>query len=170
MHERLDRIGDRQQAVALRRDLAQAGTDDDQQIGVLQGFAEFAVDTDRGVTDIIGMAIVDIILEAERGRDRQIELLGPGLQPRLYVGAPAGTTDDHDGALGLGQQLFQRRHVGWRWRRASDAGRQRGGEIDLPAQHILGQAEDDRTGPAGRRRMKGPADVFWHPPDVADHR
>ena len=47
--------------------------------------ASFGVEADAGVADVAAVAVVDVVLEAEGGGDRQVEALGEGLAPVFWI-------------------------------------------------------------------------------------
>ena len=73
------RVGDVEQGVAAAGHLAHARADHDQQVGRLHRLGELGIDADADAADIAAVPVVDVVLVAEGGGDRQVEALGEGL-------------------------------------------------------------------------------------------
>ena len=69
VHEALRRPRRVEQRVAAGRHLAEARTDREHEIGVLDPLRELRVEADADVADVVRMAVVEDVLEAERAAD-----------------------------------------------------------------------------------------------------
>ena len=170
MHQELARVGHVEQRVAAGGHLAQARADHDQQVGRLDGGGQRRIDADAGAADVAAVAVVDVVLVAERRRDRQIEAVGEGLHGPLNLAAPARPADDHQRALGGGKLGLQQRHVGGAGLGARQPRRLGVGRLALRRQHVLGQAQHHGAGPAGAGHVEGVAHVLGDALGLADHR
>ena len=93
MHQGLFRIGDIDQRVAGGRHLAEPRADDDQQVRIADGSRQLRIEANAGMPGVTAVAVVDVVLEPERGCNRHIEALGESLDLLLDLFAPAGTAD-----------------------------------------------------------------------------
>ena len=168
MHQLLLRHRQVEQRVAAGRRLAQPRADGDDQVAGLQPLAQRRADADAEIAGIVRMAVVEQVLVAERGADRQVVGLDEGTDVGAGLGGPAAAAHDHHRLLGRGQQLAQRRHVLGRRRAARDLVGAGVGHLDLVDQHVLGQRDHDRAGPAVQRGVKCLADQLGDAPRILD--
>ncbi len=114
------------------------------------------------------MAVVEQVLVAERGTDRQVVGLDEGADIGAGLCAPAAAAHDHHRPLRRVEQGAQRRHVVRRGRAAGDLVGAGIGHLDLVDQHVLGQGDHDRTRPAIQRRVECLADQLGYAPRILD--
>ena len=74
--------------------------------------------------------------------------------------APPAAADQHDRPLGRGEQAAQFGEIGGAGMRAHRTIGAGGRHRAAVAQHVLGQCQNDRSGPAGRRDLKRLVDQF----------
>ena len=160
VHQGLLRLGDVDQAVAAARCLAEPGADEQQQVGVAHALAERRRHRDADVAGVVGVAVVEVVLAAERDADRQIEALGERLDVGAGLSAPAAAAQHHERPSGPREQPAQARHVGRRRVRLGGMIARRVGAVRGLGQHVLGQRDHHRPRPARDRGMERPADRF----------
>ncbi len=158
VHQRLGRTRRLDQRIAAGRHLAQPRADRDQQVGLAHPLRQLRIDADAHVTGVVGMAVVEQILEAEGTRHRQLPGLGEALQCQARRRVPAAAAGDHQRALRGQQPLAQFAQC----RRSRPALR-----CAHPRQHRSAQsswsaclraapARPDRAGPARRCGRRAP--------------
>ena len=113
-------------------------------------------------------AVVEQVLVAERGADREPVLFGEGLDVGAGLRVPAAAPENNQGRFGRLQQLAEGRHVLGRRRTARDLVRADVGHVDLVDQHVLRQHQHDRARPAVEGHGEGLGDVFGDAPGVLD--
>ena len=153
-------LGDAEQRIGLRGDLADPGADREQQIGLLD-----ARDQGRGcpgpeIADKRRPAVVEDVLPAKRTAHWQIVRFGELGDVTAGGIAPPAAADQHHRALRRAEQAAHFGEVGrtgMRMHRVIWAGDLGGGAV---AQHVLGQGQHDRAGPAGGRDLKRLVDEF----------
>src|SRR5205085_10427755 len=75
--------------IGARRHLAQARADREQHIRRLDALGQLRVDADAAVARVVGAAIVEQVLAAERRADREPVRFNPSLQTRAGLAVPA---------------------------------------------------------------------------------
>ena len=142
-----------QQRVALRRHLAHAGADQQQEVGARQALQQPRVGADADLAGVVRMGGVEEAGPAERGRDRQGEALGETGHGGARPGGPAAAAQHQGGPLGGPEQLLQLRHLGQAGPGQGRLDARRVGDARHLGQDVLGQRDHDRAGstPAGRR-------------------
>ncbi len=156
------------QCIAARRHLAQAWPEGNQEVGTPHTRGKLRRNADADVARIVGMTVVEQILEPERAPDRQLPGLGKALQGRTRRAVPAATAGDHQRPLGGEQHRSQFAQRAWRGpgvRRLGARQHLRGSER---RQHVLRQREDDRPGPPLQRGVKGTRNVLGQSVGVLD--
>ena len=168
MHERRLRARNVEQRVALRRQLAEPPADDDDEIGGFDARQQFRIGADAEVAGVTGMGLVEQRAAAERRGDRQRVFLR---EPGQAIGRglrPAAAAEQHDRRAGGAEHLREFLHLG-RSRRGLDRGKRRrivdGDALD---QHVLGDGDDDRTGPSIGGGVKGARDDLRHARGIVD--
>jgi hypothetical protein len=146
--------------VAAGGGLAEARADDDQEVRALDGSRQPRLGADARAAHVAAVAVVEVILVAERRRHRQVEAVRERLDRRLHLPAPAGTADDHQGPLGTLKPVPQLGH-GCRARLHFRHSRGLGVDgLRRRRQHVLGKAEHDGARAARARGMEGVAHVL----------
>ena len=167
--ERLARLGRLEQRVPARRHLAEAPADREHEVGVAQPCGDRLVHRDAEHADVARRAVVDEVLAAERTRDGKLVRLAE----RLHVAARLAPSS---------RPRRRRRAVARRRRAARAAARDRPargstdggldarcvGDIRLLGEHVLGEREDDRPGPAGQRERERLGHVLGNPGRAVD--
>ena len=143
--ERLVRPAGRDERVAAGRRLAEAGTDDEQQVGVAHACRELRVGADADVAGVDPRGVVDVVLPAEPGTDGELVRLREGEEVRRGLLRPPAAADDRERPLRAGEQLAQARQLV-----RSRVGLQRRVRLcvvrlDLLREHVLRQREHDRS-------------------------
>ena len=105
MDERLRRIRHVEERVAGRRDLAQPVADHEQHVGIAHALREPGVGAEREVPDVGVRAVVDVVLPAPAGGDRERALGAPGGEGVVGLDAPRRAADDDERPLGAGEHL-----------------------------------------------------------------
>ncbi len=170
MNELLFRAGNIEQRIALCRHLAEARAKHEQEVRVPDALSKGRIDADAGVAHIARAFIVEVILPAERRRDRQARAFGEAAHAQRGLRVPSPSADDRQRTLGRSQRRPELRHL-LRRRVGLDAPvrfRVRNGR--LFAQHILGQREHDRAGTPRDGGVERPADIFGDARRVVDLR
>ena len=168
VHERLFRGGNVEQAVALRGHFAEPAADQHDQVGRFYVFEEFWIGPDAEVAGIVGMELVEQHCAAETGRDRHRKTFGEAFEGGTRGLRPAAAAGDHDRALGAGNQRGEPPHLGFA-RRGFD--RLEGGRVrhrHAIDQHVLGQRDHHRSGPAAGRGIEGARDYFGNARGIVD--
>ncbi len=160
MDQRLLRPRRLEQGVAAGRHLAQPHADGEHQVGVANARRQLRIDADADIAGIQRMAVVEAVLEAESAAHRQLPVLGEALQRGAGLGVPAAAAGDDDRPLGREQHAAQ----------LAQPARRRPGQHRLHArqhrrrgrrrQHVLGQGQHHRAGPALQRGVEGARDVL----------
>ena len=166
--QRLAGLGHIDQRVAAARGLAQAGADQQQQVGLADPVAERRGDRDADVAGIAAVRVVEVVLAAERHADRQIEGLGELLDVGAGLGVPAAAAEDRERPLGGAEQHVQARHVlgrGMGLHRLVAGGIAAVGGL---GQHVLGQREHHRARAARGRGVEGARDQLRDPRRIVD--
>ena len=114
------------------------------------------------------MAVVEHVLEAEGAADRQLPALGEALQRIARARGPAAAADDHERPLRGREQLAQARQRFGRRRGERGLDPRQHRRRGRRRQHVFGQRQDDRPGPALHRDVIGAADVFGQAVGVVD--
>jgi hypothetical protein len=163
VHQLLLRSRRRQQLVAAGRHLAQARADRQHQISLGDARGELGIDADADIAGVARMAVVEHVLETEGAAHRQLPALGEALQRFASGRGPAAAAGDDERALGAGEQVAQH---------GQGLGRRRGERRLDPrqhrrrghdAQHVLGEREHHRSGPALHRGVEGTGHVLGQP-------
>src|SRR6266404_7061315 len=97
--ERLRRVGGLEGRVAARRDVAEPCPKREQDISVSQPRSERRIVADREDPGVARRGVVEVVLTAEGGRDREAGSLRPGLQTVGRLLAPAAAADDDERPL-----------------------------------------------------------------------
>ncbi len=118
----------------------------------------------------LGTAVVEQVLAAERGARRKLRGLQPGAQAVAAHAIPAAAADDHEGPFGALQHPLQLAQVGARGRRAHRLVMRHVGHRGFREQHVLGEREHHRPGPAGHRRVESVAHVLGNALGAVDLR
>ncbi len=168
--QRLTRRRNLQQSIATGRHLAQARPQGDQQIALRNARGQLRIDADADVADIVGVAIVEVVLAAKAAGDGQVLGLGEGLDRGTGCRRPTAAAEDDQRALRLAQQLGEAGHVGGTNRSLHapillGAWRRTGG-----AQDVLRQGQDHGARPPRGRGIKGAADELGNTVGVVDLR
>ncbi len=168
--ERLAGMVGRDQSIAVGGRLAEPRADGEDQVGVADALLQLRVGAVAELAGIDLAAVADRVLAAEGGGDRDAVAEGEIGEMVRGARAPVGAADDRD-RVGRVLQQFEHRldraGVGLLGERR-DA--RAVGHVDLVAQHVLGQRQHDRAGPAGGRDPVGAGDIFGNPPRVLDPR
>ena len=169
--ERLAGMVGRDQRVAVGRRLAEARADGEDQIGVADALLQFGVGAVAEVAGIDAAAIVDRVLAAEGGGDREFR----GGRRNWRNGAPrAGSSRrrrrSRPGAAASFSSSNSACTAPGSGSSASGGTRRAVGDVDLVAQHVLGQREHHRARPAGGGDAIGARDIFGDAPRVVDPR
>ena len=122
------------------------------------------------MTDVVGVIVVDIVLTAEGHPDRKGVGRGPALQCRLGRLRPAAAADQQKGPLRLAQKALQSLQVGRIGTGRTGGESRKVGDARPFDQHVLGQCQRDRAGPARGRHREGPADELGDPGRIVDLR
>ena len=168
--ERLAGMVGRDQRVAVGRRFAEPRADGEDQIGVADALLQLGVGAVAELAGIDLAAVADRVLAAERGGDGDAVAESEIGEMVRRARAPVGAADDRDRVGRVLQQLehrLDRAGIGLLGERR-DA--RAVGRLDLVAQHVLGQREHDRAGPAGGRDAIRAGDIFGDPPRVLDPR
>ncbi len=149
--------------VAIGGHLAEPGAQHEQDVHLGEALAQLGRRRGAELAHIAVGQIVDGILTAERGGDRQAVRLGECQDVRGGFIGPTGAAEQQHGALGGGQHLGDLSHVGGRDLGARGCVRpgilhRHGG-----GQHVLGQGQHHRAGTAGGGDAEGLGHVFGHP-------
>ena len=108
---------------------------------------------------VAAMVVVEQVLAAEAAGRRQVVGVEEAGQRRDAGLGPAAAAQDHERPLGAGEQPAQLRHGLGRGRGLDRRGRARpSGDRGGLDQHVLGQRQHDRPGPAGRGGGEGAVD------------
>src|SRR6185312_3030764 len=89
----------------------------EQDIGLLHSLRKLRVDADADVARVAGTAVVEEVLAAERGAERQTATLDPALQLAAGLAGPAAPAKDDEGSFCTGEKLGGLRHLESRCRR-----------------------------------------------------
>jgi hypothetical protein len=108
MHHGLLRRGALEHRVARRSRFGETRTDDDHQIGLFGAIRQFRRHAEAELADVMRIAIVERILAAERGRDRQIVGVHEALERGARFGVPARAADHHQRTRRGVEQFAQR--------------------------------------------------------------
>jgi hypothetical protein len=154
VNERFAGVGDAHQRIGLRGDLADPRADGEDEVGGLDPRDKARRGAGAEVAEIIAKAVVDDVLAAERATGGEVV----GREEAGNVGAgriaPPAAADQHQRPLGRGQEAAQFGEVGGAGMGAHRAVGADRGDLGHVAQHVLGQRDDDRAGPAGGRDLK----------------
>ena len=166
--QKLARLGQGEERIALGDDLAELGAGHQQQIGLPDRVGEGRVGAEPDHAGVARVVVVEQILAAKPDGDGQV--VGRGEGPQIVTGAfgPAAAAGQHDRVFRLGQHVAQPRHgVGRRARLYLLIG---SAVLDLGALglHVFGQRQHHRPGPARGRRAEGAVDVFGDPRRIVD--
>ncbi len=104
MNEGLARVGDAQERIGLRGDLADPRADREHQVGRLEARHQRRRRAGAEIADKAREAVVDDVLAAERAAHRQLVGLGKAGDVGGGGVAPAAAADQHDRPLGGGEQ------------------------------------------------------------------
>ena len=168
VHQGLPRLGDVDQAVAAARGFAEARADQQQQVGLFDPVAQRRRHRDADVTGVVGMGVVEIVLAPEGHADRQVEVLGEGLDVGARLGAPTAAAQDHERTLRVGEQSAQARHVRGRRVRLRDVVARGIGAVGRLGQHVLRQRDHHGARPARDRGVERAADHLRNARRVVD--
>jgi hypothetical protein len=94
-----------QQRVAAGGHLAEARADGQDHIGFAHARRQFRIDADADVADVVGMCIVQQILEAEGARYRQVIGFGKALDIGAGLFIPAAAAQQHQRFLAEASML-----------------------------------------------------------------
>ena len=160
MNEFLLRVGNINQRITAGGHFAQSGAKGDQQVCFAHPLSQFGVNANTNVTDIIGVAVIHVILIAEGCRHWYIDALGKGHQLCLSLSRPCRTTNYHQRFARLLQVAVQRGYVFvadfclCRLRRSGIF------HVSVRTQHVFRQSQHHRPGAAGHGGVEGMADIF----------
>jgi hypothetical protein len=112
VHEGLARSGNAEQCVALRGLLAQAASDQQDEVGAFHPRQQFGIGSDAEIARVAGMRRRKQMGAAKRGGDRQGEPIGKASDRGVGGLRPAAAAEQHDRALRRPEQLLQAAHVG----------------------------------------------------------
>ena len=161
-------VGRLQGGVGLGRHLAQAGPDDDQQVGL------FLVGKQRrrgGGAEIAredGRQVVHDILSPERRGDGDVVGFGKAGDRGGGILGPAGAAKQHQRAFGLRDLVLQRVYICCRKLSLRGGIRPRIGDFDDIGQHVFGQGDDHGTGPARGGDAEGAGHILRHARRIVD--
>ena len=148
------------QRVVAGGHLAQPRADGDDQVTRLDAGSQLGVQANAHVTRVQRMVVVKGVLKAKSVADRQAPIFGKALQRLRGLRRPAATAGNHQRPLG-GQQHFAQRAQGARVAPGlhgfNARQRLRSGHL---REHVFGQDQHHRAGPAVHGRGKGAGDVF----------
>ena len=105
-------------------------------------------------------AVVDDVLAAERAGDRQVVRFCKMRDVTAGGVAPPAAADQHHRTLGRGEEAAQFGKIGGAGMRAHRTIGAGGRHRAAVAQHVLGQCQNNRSGPPGRRDLKRLVDQF----------
>ena len=159
MDQGLVRIRHVEKGISLGRDFPQTGPDRQDEVRLLDPFQERWAGPDADVADEALVAIVEQVVAAEGTADGQIAGLGKLADSGLGAARPTTAAQIEQGPFRLRQQVAQAEHVARRRRRKRDGQGRHVIHVGACAQHILGQGEHHRSGPAADGRMEGPGHV-----------
>ncbi len=160
----------RDQFVAVGRRFAEAGADGDDQVGVADALLELGVGPVAELAGIDSAGVADGVLAAEGGGDGDAVAEGEIGEMMRGARAPVGPADDRDGIGRFLQKLEQgldRAGIGRFGDRRDGRAVER---LDLVAQHVLGDCEHHRAGPAGGRDAISAGDIFGDAAGIVDPR
>ncbi len=170
VHELLLRPRRLDERVGAGRHLAQARADHEQQIRAAHALGELGVDADADVADVMAVAVVEQVLEAERAGDREARAFRERLQVAAGFARPNRASQYRERAFRAREQASQLFQItGGRTRLHHLVGRDIGHARRL-GEHVLGQREHHRPGPSRHRQVKGAAHVLVHAVGALDLR
>ena len=163
VHELLVRPWHLEQRVPAGRHFAEPAADREHEVGTCEALREAIVHRDAEDAGVAARAVVHEVLAAERARDRELARLAEREHVLACPRRPAALADDDERPLGGGQELAEPLQVLGARSRVRDLDRGRVRDIGLLGEHVLGEREHDRPGPAGERRRVGAGDVLGDP-------
>ena len=146
------------------------GADGEDQVGVADALLQLGVGAVAELAGIDAAVVADRVLAAEGGGDGDAVAEGEVGEMMRRARAPVGAADDRHRVGRVLQQLehrLDRAGIGRLGERRDARAVER---LDLVAQHVLGQREHDRAGPAGGRDAIGAGDIFGDAPRIVDPR
>ena len=169
--EKLVRMVGRDEGIAVRRRLAEPGTDREDQVGRLDPLCQLRIGSITEIAGIDRRRGLDRVLSPERGGDRDAEAFGEHLEVSAGLRVPPRTADDGDRSGGVRQHGLQRRQrVGAGGLRRVVNERGRCGFTGGLGQHVFGQREHDRAGTTGDGGSVGTGDELRDTRRVVDPR
>ena len=156
----LARRGNVEQRIALRRRLRHPAADEQHQIGRFDARLQLGID---GVADLAGEIVVLAVEGArapKRPNDRQIEALGEPDEGGARPLGPTAPAEDGDRPLRRPQHLLQFGHLGQARPDRSRLDARRVERFGRFRQHVFGQRDHHRAGPALHRDVERALDDF----------
>ena len=158
VHEALLGDGHGGERIAEARHLAEARAERDDEVGGFDAFYEGGIGAEAQFAGIMRMAVVEMRLAPPGCDDRDIRLFGELADGCAVLGGPARPADPEDRALGGGEHVGkggERSGVGGGLRRG---GASVNGGRGVREEQVLGQGDDDGTGPTRDGKRKGTGD------------
>ena len=169
--ERLAGMVGRDRACSRRSSTSPSrGADGEDQVGVADALLQLGVGAVAELAGIDAAGVGDRVLAAEGGGDGNAVAEGEIGEMVRRARAPVGAADDRDRRGRFLEQLEQRLDragIGLFGDRRNARPVER---LDLVAQHVLGQREHHRAGPAGGRDAIGAGDIFGDAAGILDPR
>jgi hypothetical protein len=111
MDQLLARVGAFQQRVIGRRHLREAPTEEQNEVGLLDGLSQDRIDADPNIAGIAGVQVIEERLSAEGAADGQFVALGKARKPADRFRRPARPAENGEGTLGFRDQPFDLFHL-----------------------------------------------------------
>src|SRR5512139_1614579 len=143
------------QLVTVGRGFAEARTNNQQQVGIANALLKLWVGPIPELPGIYSAIIADRVLAAEGGGSGDAVAPSEGREMMRCIAVPSRTPNDCDGAGRVLQQAEHGLHRPGAWGLGKRCDLRPVDRLDLIAEHVFGESEDNRSRPAGGGDAEG---------------